>query len=147
MTDSSVLQRNNCQLAEYLAWFEDECNRLILEPGLTVVGPFIDPLGDPDSSPWRSDLAIIYPDRMYIRVGEYYRQLPRVEGGGGCRQYFKFHYGPCTDERDSEEFPVFSKKFDLRIDVDRPHQRHIHYMKQDHIYEAGSHTRDSTHGT
>ncbi len=73
---------------------------------------------------------------MYIRVGEYYRQLPKADGSGGCRQSFSFHYGPCTDSRNDEGFPVFLKKFELRIDIDRLHKRHIHYMKADHIPES-----------
>jgi hypothetical protein len=130
------LRRDKCQLAEYEAWFGGECNKLTLEPGFTIVGPFTDACGDPDSPPWSSDFAIIYPDGMYIRVGEYYRQLPKADGGGGCRRLFSFHYGPCTDTRDDEGFPVFSKKFELRIDIDRLHKRHIHYMMEDHIPEA-----------
>jgi hypothetical protein len=130
------LRRDNCQLAEYEAWFEGECNKLTLDPGLIIVGPFIDALGDPDSSPWDSDLAIIYLDGMYIRVGEYYRQLPKHDGGGGCLKYFKYHYGPCTDHRDCDGFPLFSEKYELRIDIDRRYGRHIHYMNQDHISEA-----------
>jgi hypothetical protein len=135
-TGRFVLRRDNCQLAEYEAWFEGECNKLILEPGLTLVGPFTDACGNPGSAPWNSDFAIIYPDGMYIRVGEYYRQLPKADGGGGCRHYFKFHYGSCADTRDSDGFPVFSEEFELRIDVDRWHKRHIHYMNEDHIPEV-----------
>jgi hypothetical protein len=130
------LQRDSCQLAEYEAWFEGECNKLTLEPGFTVVGPFTDALGAPDSPPWRSDFAIIYPDGMYVRIGEDYRPLPKRHGGGGCREYFRFHYGPCTDERDEDGFPPHSKAFELRIDIDRRNKRHIHYMNRGHIPEA-----------
>jgi hypothetical protein len=129
------LRHDNCQLAEYEAWFESECNKLTLEPGFTIIGPFIDALGTPDSPPWNSDLAIIYPDGMYIRVGEYYRQLRRRDGSGGCRQYFTYHYGPCSEKRDEDGFPVFSKDFKLRIDIDKRHGRHIHYKKKNHIPE------------
>ena len=72
---------------------------------------------------------------MYIRVGEYFRQLSRVKGGGGCRQYFTFHYGPCTDDRDEDGFPICNKEFELRIDIDCFHGRHAHYMKKNHIPE------------
>ena len=130
------MRRDNCQLAEYEAWFEGECNKLALEPGLTVVGPFIDPLGNPDSAPWRSDLAVIYPGGMYIRVVDNYRQLPKSAGGGGCLEYFSYHYGPCTNARDSDGFPILSKRFELRIDIDRQYKRHIHYQKKNHIPEA-----------
>jgi hypothetical protein len=130
------LRRDNCQLAEYEAWFEGECNKLILEPGVTVVGPFTDALGDPDSPPWNSDFALIYPKGMYVRVAEYYRALPKRIGGGGCLELFSYHYGPCSTVRDSDGFPPLSKKFELRIDIDRLHGRHIHYMKEDHIPEA-----------
>jgi acyl carrier protein len=133
--ESLALRHDDCQYAEYEAWFEDECNKLSLEPGFSVVGPFVDPCAFPDSPPWNSDFAIIYPDRMYVRVGEYYRQLPKTEGGGGCRQYFKFHYGPCTGDRDEDGFPIFNKEFELRIDIDCFHGRHAHYVKEDHIPE------------
>ncbi len=127
------MQRDNCQLAEYEAWLEGECNKLTLESGCVFVGPFTDALGNPDSAPWRSDFAIIYSDGMYVRVGEDYRPLSKRQGRGGCREYFRFHYGPCTEERDEDGFPPHSKIFQLRIDIDRWHKRHIHYMKEDHI--------------
>lgn len=130
------MQRDNCQLAEYEAWFEGECNKLTIDPGFTVVGPFTDALGNPDSAPWRSDFAIVYPNGMYIRVSENYRPLPKRHGGGGCLELFSYHYGPCTTARDSDGFPLFSKRFELRIDTDRRHKRHIHYLKKNHIPEA-----------
>lgn len=130
------MRRDNCQLAEYEAWFECECSKLTLDPGLTIAGPFTDALGEPDSPPWDSDFAIIYPNGMYIRIAEYYRQLPRRGGGGGCLESFSYHYGPCSTVRDSDGFPPLSKKFELRIDIDKLHGRHIHYMKEGHIPEA-----------
>jgi hypothetical protein len=130
------LRRDNCQLAEYEAWFEGECNKLAFDPGLTIVGPFIDALDCPDSSPWNSDFAIVYPGGMYVRVGEYFRPLPKWKGGGGCLEHFSYHYGPCSNNRDSDGFPPASKRFELRIDIDRRYGRHIHYMKEDHILEA-----------
>ena len=130
------MRRDNCQLAEYEAWFEGGCNKLILDPGLTIVGPFTDACGCPDSPPWNSDFAVIYPDNMYIRVGEYFRPLPKWEGGGGCLEHFSYHYGPCTNKRDAEGFPTALKRFELRIDIDRQYKRHIHYMKENHIPEV-----------
>jgi hypothetical protein len=130
------LRRDNCQLAEYEAWLEEGCNSLDLEPGFTVVGPIVTALGNPASAPWDSDFAIIYSNGMYIRIGEYYRMLPRRDGGGGCLEYYSYHYGPCTSTRRKDGFPALSKKFELRIDIDRPHERHIHYLKEDHIPEA-----------
>jgi hypothetical protein len=130
------LLRDNCHLAEYEAWFEGECDKLVLEPGFIAVGPFLSALGDPDAPPWDSDFGIIYPNGMYIRVAEYYRSLPKRCGGGGCLESFSYHYGPCTSVRDKEGFPRFSKKFELRIDVDRQYKRHIHYMGENHIPEA-----------
>src|ERR1035437_6561482 len=115
-TDSSVLRRDNCQLAEYEAWFEGECNKLALDPGLTIVGPYTDPLVNLGSAPWRSDLAIIYANGMYIRIVENYCPRLRIDGGGGCLQHLSYHYGPCTDARNDKGFPVFSKEFELRID-------------------------------
>lgn len=109
----------------------------MLEPGFTLVGPFTDALGSPDGPPWQSDLAIIYPDDMYIRVVERYRQLSKREGGGGCLDEFSYHYGPCKKARDTAGFPNFSKKFELRVDIDHgPYKRHIHYQREDHIPES-----------
>lgn len=130
------MRRNDCQLEEYEAWFEAGCNNLALEPGFTIVGPFTNALGDPDSPPWDSDFAIIYPDGMYIRIAEYYRPLPKRTGGGGCLDLLSYHYGPCTANRDADGFPPQSKKFELRIDIDRRFKRHAHYNGEDHIPEA-----------
>lgn len=132
------MRRDNCQLAEYEAWIESECDKLALDPDLTIVGPFTDALGCPDSPPWNSDFAIIYPGGMYVRVFEYYRPLPRRAGGGGCLERFSYHYGPCSTARDSDGFPPLTKKFELRIDKDQRHGRHIHYMKENHIPEVRS---------
>ena len=110
------MRRDNCQLAEHEAWFKGKCCKHTLEPGLIVIDPVTDPLRYPDSSPWRSSFAIIYPDEMYIRIAEYYRQLSRSEGGGGCLEILAYHYGPCTDARDDKGFPVFSEEFELRPD-------------------------------
>jgi hypothetical protein len=128
------LRRNNCQLAEYKAWFECECNKLILKPGFSEVGPFIDSIGNPDSPPWRSDLAIIYPGSMYIRVVEYYDQSALIDLG--WRKYFNYHYGPYSGQFDENGFPLHSKAFILRIETDRLNKCHIHYMKNpEHIPE------------
>lgn len=72
---------------------------------------------------------------MYVRIVENYRPLRKSDGGGGCLQYFSYHYGPCTDTRDSEGFPLFSGDYELRVDIDR-HNRHVHYLNEDHIPEA-----------
>jgi hypothetical protein len=130
------LRRDNCQLTEYEAWFQGECNNLALESGFSVVGPFLDASGDPASPPWQLDFAIIYPDGMYIRIVENYRELPKRDGGGGCLQYFSYHYGPCTKERDKYGFPEPLKDFELRIDLDPWSLRHIHYAGENHIPEV-----------
>ena len=129
------MRRDNCQFAEYEAWIEAGCNATRIDPGCSVVGPALDPLGDPDSPPWSLDFAIIYPGQMYIRIGEYYRQLPRSAGGGGCLQYFSYHYGSFSGAVDRDGFPVMVKQFELRVDIDRWHTRHIHYQNEDHIPE------------
>jgi hypothetical protein len=95
----------------------------------------VTPLGNPDSSPWDSGFAIIYPNGMYLRVAEYYRQLPKIAGGGGCLEILSYHYGPCTEERDEDGFPILSKIAELRIDIDPRNGRHIHYENEDHIPE------------
>jgi hypothetical protein len=130
------LLRDNCKLDDYEAWFLGECKKLAIKPGFTVVGPFTNALGEPDAAPWDSDFAIIYPNKMYVRVVEYYRPLSKRFQGGGCLETFSYHYGPCTSARDSDGFPKFSKRFELRIDIDQRYKRHIHYLNEDHIPES-----------
>lgn len=129
------MRREDCQLAEYQAWFQRECNQLVLKPGFTLVGPFLDAARDP-APPWSLDFAIVYDDSMYIRISENYRALSKNEGGGGCLQYFSYHYGPCTTERDEDGFPVFLEDCELRIDIDRWSKRHIHYAGENHVPEV-----------
>lgn len=132
------MRPNNCKLEEYEAWFDEQCTQLVIESGSILVGPFVEALGEPDSAPWTSDLAIIYEDSKYLRITEDYRQLPKNFKGGGHGAFadFAYHYGPCTAKRDSDGFPKFSKRVDLRIDRDNRFKNHIHYMKEDHIPEA-----------
>jgi hypothetical protein len=73
---------------------------------------------------------------MYIRVDEFYRQLPMKEGGGGCLEILSYHYGPCSKERDERGFPLQLKSFEIRIDIDLRNGRHIHYKNENHIPEA-----------
>jgi hypothetical protein len=136
MKGSFDLRPDNCQLYEYEAWYESEFEKLNLAPGFMHIGPFVNALGAPDSPPWDSDFAIIYPDGMYVRVLEYYRPLPRLKGGGGCLERFSYHYGPTSKGRDEDGFPLFSSEFDLRIDLHPVYKLHAHYMKEDHIPEA-----------
>lgn len=128
--------RDNCQLAENEAWFKEGCSKYPLKSGLTIVGPITYSLRNPDSPPWRSAFAVIYPDDMHIHLAEYYRQLPKSKGSGGCLEILSYHYGPCRTERDEDGFPLLSDRFELRIDIDHRNGRHIHYMNEDHIPEA-----------
>lgn len=130
------MRRDNCRFAEYKAWFQRECNDITLGSGFTVVGPILSPLPDEDLPPWGLEFAILYSDGMYIRTGEYYRQLPKSSGGGGSLRYFSYHYGPSSGAFDRDGFPVFTKEFELRIDVDERSKRHAHYQGEDHIPEA-----------
>jgi len=107
-----------------------------LESGFSVVGPFLDPVPNAESPPWALDFAILYPDKMYIRIYEYYRPLPRSAGGGGCLQYFAYHYGPYRNGFDRNGFPFQIDEVELRIDVDEWHKRHAHYGSENHIPEA-----------
>ena len=130
------MRRDDCRFADYKAWFQRECDGITLESGFTHVGPILDPLPNTDFPPWGLDFAILYTDGMYIRVGEYYRPLPRHAGGGGCLQYLSYHYGPYGDPLGRDGFPVFTKDVVLRIDIDERSKRHAHYQQEDHIPEA-----------
>ena len=96
----------------------------------------MDPVPRTDSPPWGLEFAILYSDGMYIRIGEYYRELSRIEGGGGSLKYFAYHYGPYAGPLGPEGFPVMTKQVELRIDVDERHKRHAHYGGEDHIPES-----------
>jgi hypothetical protein len=85
--------------------------------------------------PWSFDLVITYPDRMYLRVGERYRPLPKNLGGGGRLQHFSYHYGPDNGEKDEDGFPKRIDECVLRIDIDW-HSKHAHYGGEDHIAEC-----------
>ncbi len=76
-----------------------------------------------------------YDDGMYICIREHYRQLSRMEGGGGRLQYFSYHYGPCGADRDEDGLPTREDDCVLRIDIDWRIQRHAHYGGEDHIPE------------
>jgi len=126
------LRPDNCTLDDYQAWFQGECNTIVLRSGFSVVDPKVEAVNDP-AAPWSVIFAIIYDDGMYIRIYEHYRELSKREGGGGRLQYFSYHYGPCSEERDDDEFPVMEDRCILRIDIDHRSQRHAHYEGEDHI--------------
>jgi len=130
------LRPENCQLAEYEAWFESECNKLTLDPGFSVVGPFIAPRGIPGFPPWHSDFAIIYPDHMYIRVAEYYEESSQLYRICGYRRYFAYHYGKCSDQRDEDGFPCRIKAVNLRIEQDNKNGCHAHHLNPNHIPQS-----------
>jgi hypothetical protein len=73
---------------------------------------------------------------MYIRIYEHYRQLSKMEGGGGRLKYFSYHYGKCGEGLDEDGFPERESICVLRIDVDQRHRRHAHYQGEDHVPEA-----------
>ena len=72
---------------------------------------------------------------MYIRIYEHYRELSRIEGGGGRLQFLSYHYGQCGDERDEDGIPTMEDHCTLRIDIDIRSKRHAHYNGEDHILE------------
>jgi len=128
------LRPDNCTFDEYVAWFQDGCNSIILHPGFSLAGPITSAVNDP-APPWTVEFAILYGDGMYIRIWEYYRELPKGEGGGGRLHYFSYHYGPCGAECDEDGFPNREDNCVLRIDIDERSQRHAHYGGEDHIPE------------
>jgi hypothetical protein len=81
------LRPDNCTFDEYQAWFQDECNAIVLRPGFSVVDPKISAVNDP-APPWSLFFAIIFNDGMYIRIYEHYRELPKRDGGGGGSNSF-----------------------------------------------------------
>lgn len=86
-------------------------------------------------APWNSDFAIIFENDRYVRVGEYFRELPKPNSGKGALSEFRYHYGPCNRNRDTDGFPKFRREVDLRIDIDTRNGRHAHYNGENHIPE------------
>ena len=129
------MRPDNCRAAEYQAWFEGECDRITLGSGFTLIGPFLDCLGD-DSPPWEMDFAIMYQDGMFIRIAETYDPLPKSVGGGGRIRHLSYHYGRHNGAYKADTTPAFSRQCDLRIDIAPHYGRHIHYNNEDHIVEA-----------
>jgi len=130
------LPPNTCLFDDYEAWFESEEELLSLEPGFDVKGPNLLCLGKPGTAPWQLDWAIIFNDGKYLRVTVNYCQLKKNFKGQGKRQYFSFHYGDCSSDRDEDGFPEFLPQADLRIDIDEVSQKHIHYDSEDHVSEV-----------
>jgi hypothetical protein len=128
------LRPDNCTFDDYQAWFQDECNAIVLKPGFLTVDPQVVGVNDP-APPWSVKFAIIYDDGMYIRIYEHYRELSKREGGGGRLKYLSYHYGPCSEERDDDGFPLAEDRCVLRIDIDRFSHRHAHYDGENHIPE------------
>ena len=128
------MRPDNCTFDDYQAWFQGECDTIVLRPGFSVVDPHIEAVNDP-APPWTVIFAIIYDDGRYIRIYEHYRELSRKEGGGGRLKHLSYHYGPCGEERDEDGFPVMEDRCILRIDIDLKSQRHAHYEGEDHIPE------------
>jgi hypothetical protein len=128
------LRPDNCTFDDYQAWFQGECDTIVLKPGFSVVNPKVEAIKDP-APPWSVIFAIIYDDGMYIRIYEHYRELSKREGGGGRLQYFSYHYGPCGDERDDDGLPDMENRCVLRIDIDRKSKCHAHYDGENHIPE------------
>jgi hypothetical protein len=129
------LRPDNCTFDEYQAWFQDECDAIVLRPGFSVVDPKISAVNDP-SPPWSMWFAIVYNDETYIRIFEHYRELSRKEGGGGRIQWFSYHYGPCSADRDDDGFPNKEDECVLRIDIDLKSKRHAHFAGENHIPES-----------
>jgi hypothetical protein len=128
------LRPDNCTLDDYQAWFQGECDTIVLRPGFSVVDPKVEAVDDP-SPPWSVIFAIIYDDGMYVRIYEHYRELSKSDGGGGRLQYLSYHYGPCSEGRDDDGFPVMEDRCILRIDIDFRSKRHAHYDGEEHIPE------------
>jgi hypothetical protein len=120
-------------LEQYRAWFQGECNSIVVEPGLTVSVKLFS-VNSP-APPWTLHLAIIFPDGMYICIYEHYRSLAKADGGGGRLQYISYHYGPASAQKDADGFPVKSDECILRIDDAPRWGKHAHYEGEDHIPE------------
>ena len=86
-----------------------------------------DALGDPDSAPWRSDFAIIYANSMYLRVGGNLSDFIQARGWWWMSRILFISLWSMYQPRDSDGFPKFSKKVELRVDINRQYKCHIHY--------------------
>ena len=126
----------------YVNWFTDQYDALkvdLLEQGSVECGPILEVKDRkyPASAPFGVDWAVIYSDGKYLRVKEAYNRMGRPNIGAGVREHFSFHYGTAHPQRDDNGFPLIrsldTPAADLRIDVDRRLDPHIHLNSEEHI--------------
>jgi hypothetical protein len=135
--------------AAYSEWFRDHYDVLkydLLEPGCIEIGPILEPKDRrfPRQAPFGADWAVLYDDGYYFRVKEAFNRMGRPQSGMGLREHFSYHYGRAHPRVDAEGFPLTQEPdtpfAELRIDVDRRLDPHIHVNSPDHI------TQDRVHG-
>lgn len=123
-------------------WFTglyDELKSDLLEPGHIECGPILEPKDRkfPMSAPFGVDWAVRYGDGHYFRVKETFNRMGRPTPGLGQREHFSYHYGKAHSLVDTDGFPITRGAdipvADLRIDVDRRLDPHIHVNSPEHL--------------
>lgn len=127
---------------DYVDWFTGHYDVLkvdLLEQGSMECGPILEAKDRkyPASAPFGMDWAIIYSDGKYLRVKEAYNRMGRPNIGAGVREHFSYHYGVAHPERNADGFPLTqapnTPAAELRIDMDRRRDPHIHLNSEEHI--------------
>jgi hypothetical protein len=117
--------------AEYVKWFTGHYDVLKLDLLEAKDRRF------PASAPFGVDWAVLFEDGNYFRVKETFNRMGRPRVGMGVREHFSYHYGRAHPNVDAEGFPLTQEHdtpvANLRIDVDRRLDPHIHVNSTDHI--------------
>ena len=117
----------------YDKWFTSEYDQTRLEEGAQEIGPFLSFTIKPNLPPWKLEWFIVFGDRKYLRLYEYFDSAPK-EVGGGIRAVFSFHYGDLPPQiRNGKPAWRDHDQVDLRIDLDQSHGLHLHFRGEDHI--------------
>jgi hypothetical protein len=122
---------------QYRTRFIQRHNALRLTAGATECGPFLRATRWPTLPPWKLFWCILYTDRKYIRLVEYF-DVDSVRGNAhGTRVQFGFHYGPTSSGRDRHGCPRPIPDTEIRIDLSTDqYGAHIHYQGEDHIPQS-----------
>lgn len=127
---------------DYLKWFSDHYDVLkhdLLSPGSIECngGPVLTPRARPAQAPWKAEWAAKFADGKYFRVKECFNRMGYPNSGAGVREHFSFHYGQAHPNLDSEGYPetraADTPVADLRIDLDKHLDPHIHVNSLEHI--------------
>jgi hypothetical protein len=129
--------------ADYRRWFIEHYDALkgdfLVSGSECTGGPLLraTPRPLPPRAPWKAEWGIIFDDGNYFRVKECFNALGPPNSGAGVREHFSFHYGKAHRNLGRDGYPVMraadTPVADVRIDIDRNHDPHIHVNSTEHV--------------